>query len=194
MKGTHCFMVSVSNRGHPHHLRHLPEDVFFFNLLVGLLYNIPFSPLQCSSHPLLGGTDQRRAHSPGTAGSGRATWTRRRLWGWNPGRAAKETSGAESLKCPQQSQEAGAAPVRTADVCRCVSLWSKSPLWAQITTFCNVSCRLSGWQRRKCANRSWGREWGWQTMRWWRDFGGSWPPGRRNALQQRRRKIRPGKH
>lgn len=53
---------------------------------------------------------------------------------------------------------------------------------------------LIGWPRRRCVSRSWGRECGSLTMKWWKDFGDSWQPGRRNALQPRRRKTRHGNH
>lgn len=52
---------------------------------------------------------------------------------------------------------------------------------------------LTGWQKRRCANKSWGREYGCLTMRSWRDFDESWQPGRRNALRPRRRRTRRGK-
>lgn len=55
-------------------------------------------------------------------------------------------------------------------------------------------CRLTGWRKRRCANRSSGRESGYPTMRSWRVFDESWQPGRRNVLQPRRRRTRHGRH
>lgn len=64
----------------------------------------------------------------------------------------------------------------------------------QLLTGSDLFFLLTGWQRKRCASRSWGRESGFLTMRWWRHFDELWQPDRRNALQQRRRRTRPGKH
>lgn len=147
------------------------------------------SLLQCSSHTFPGGTDQRRAGSSGAAGLWGAAWTRRRLWGRGPGRVAEETSRAEGPECAQQSSQAGTAPVRTL----ASSGYKLSCLWSAVSLNIWFACFLTGWRKRRCASRSWGRESGCPTMRWWRDFGGSWQRGRRNALQPRRRRTRPWK-
>lgn len=153
--------------------------------------------LQCSSHTFSGGSDQRRAGGSGVAGLRGATRTRRRLWGWGPGRAAEETSRAQSPERSQQSPQAGAAPVRTQTNCGYIyhdiiknKVRSIISRWHELFT----CCCLTGWLKRRCANRSWGRGSGCPTMRSWRDFDESWQRGRRNALRPRRRRTRHGKH
>lgn len=165
-------------------------------VIVVLSYWLLFSssiPPQCSSHALPGGADQRGADSPGAAGFWGETRTRSGLWGRGPGRAAEEASRTQSPQRPQQVQEAGAAPVRTAYCSLLPSWWTPPPRSHVGGLDPAVSPCLTGWRRTRCANRSWGREWGCLTMRWWRASGGSWLPGRRNAPRPRRRKTRPGR-
>lgn len=90
---------------------------------------------QCSSHTFPGGADQGGADSSRASGLGGATRTRRRLGGRGPRRAAEETSRTQSPNCPQQSQEAGAAPVRI------VPFWCKLDQPSLGVNFEPVTCR-----------------------------------------------------
>lgn len=83
---------------------HTPHSVVYLLWDWYVLYHIPnyfLFPLQCSPHTFSGGSNQRRAGGSGAAGLWGATRARRRLWGRGAGRAAEETSRAQS---PQRSQ------------------------------------------------------------------------------------------